>query len=215
MALVGAGFGMFQRLDRQRQLVARIEAAGGHCDYDTKPPSSRSYVDKCFRRWLPQSYFDPVCSVVFGLDGPNAEELDEILVHVSELKSLESIGLWHAPVTDESIAQLVAIKLLSALSLDDTLIGDKGLSHLAELKSLGSISLTNTRVTDAGLRHLAEMKSLWSLHLQYTQVSDAGISHLTELKSLRYLYLNHTQVSAVGIQQLKTALPNCKIVVPK
>jgi len=28
MAVFGAGLGLFQRLDRQRQLVARIEAAG-------------------------------------------------------------------------------------------------------------------------------------------------------------------------------------------
>jgi Leucine-rich repeat (LRR) protein len=41
------------------------------------------------------------------------------------------------------------------------------------------------------------------------QVSD--LSPLAELKNLQNLYLNNTQVTEEQVQELRQALPNCKI----
>ena len=185
MLVLGAGLGLFQRLDRQRQLVARIKAAGGRCVYYRYESSGR--FETWLRKRLPRSYFDDVLSIELY---KSTEKLDGILVSLAELKSLK------------------------AVNLDDTQVSDAGLAHLVELKSLEGVSLNNTHVSDTGLAHLAELKSLTGLCLQDTQVSDAGLPHLAELKSLESLDLNHTKISDPGIQQLKTSLPNCQITGP-
>jgi eukaryotic-like serine/threonine-protein kinase len=44
-----------------------------------------------------------------------------------------------------------------------------------------------------------------------TQVSDAGLAHFEGCKSLTYLGLRKTKVTAAKIEELKKALPKCKI----
>lgn len=182
MAVLGAGLGLFQRLDRQRQLVARIEAAGGICGYQTRDSSGR--FETWFRAMLPQSYFDDVWYIGFD---ENNNNVDGILAHVAELQSLDSLNLANTKVSDE------------------------GLAHLARLKSLRWVDLHNTQVSDPGLAHLARLKSLKVLYLTNTQVSDAGLADLAELRSLERLYLEKTQASDAGVQRLKSFLSKCRI----
>jgi hypothetical protein len=42
-------------------------------------------------------------------------------------------------------------------------------------------------------------------------VTDAGLKELTEMKSLRYLYLGSRGVTDTGVDELKKALPDCKV----
>ncbi len=81
------------------------------------------------------------------------------------------------------------------------------LSPLVELKNLRGLGFSSTQVSD--LSPLAELKNLEQLSLSYTQVSD--LSSLAELKNLELLSLSNTQVSDEQVQELRQALPNCKI----
>ena len=49
------------------------------------------------------------------------------------------------------------------------------------------------------------------VNLSHTQVTDAGLVHLAGLTNLEVLYLYGTQVTDAGLDELRKALPNCKI----
>jgi eukaryotic-like serine/threonine-protein kinase len=70
----------------------------------------------------------------------------------------------------------------------------------------------NTQVSDAGLANFAGCKNLTWLKLHNnTQLSDAGLAHLKDCKKLAELLVQKTKVTAEGINELKKALPRCKI----
>ena len=69
------------------------------------------------------------------------------------------------------------------------------------------LDLSNSQVTDVSL--LAELRNLEVLFLSNTQVAD--VTSLAELKNLDWLDLSDTQVTDEQINDLKRALPNCKI----
>ena len=64
---------------------------------------------------------------------------------------------------------------------------------------------------DAGLAHFKDCKNLTVLDLDGTQVSDAGLAHFKDCKNLTHLGLQKTKVTAAKIEELKKALPKCKI----
>jgi hypothetical protein len=119
------------------------------------------------------------------------------------LKSLEILSLYSTTVSD--LTPLEELKNLALLHLDRTQVSD--LSPLVRLKNLEMLSLAYTQVSD--LSPLAELKNLKRLYLYSTTASD--LSPLAELKSLEHLDLQNTQVSYDQVQELKQALPNCKI----
>ena len=66
-------------------------------------------------------------------------------------------------------------------------------------------------IDDAGLAHLKSCKNLTWLHLAGTQVSDVGLALFKERKSLTHVTLQKTKVTAALIDELRKALPQCKI----
>ncbi len=89
---------------------------------------------------------------------------------------------------------------------------DSGVARIEGCENLTDLSLSHTRVSDACLAHFEGCKDLTSLLLYNNpQVSDAGLAQLKGCKSLRALSVKNTKVSAAGIDEVKTALPGCKI----
>lgn len=199
MAVVGAGLGMFVRLDLPRQLIARISADGGGCQYFYKRKVSVGRFESWLRTRLPRSYFDDIFYVALSKDTKN---VDRIVGHLAGLNSLEYLLLDNTQVRDAGLAHLAWLKSLYGLNLDNTQIGDAGLSHLTRLRSLGYLHLANTQVSDAGLAHLTELNSLQELCLYKTQIGDLGLKHLAGLESLEVLNLNKTQVTDAGLAHL-------------
>ncbi len=107
---------------------------------------------------------------------------------------------WWKKTTNKWFGERVA-----SVSLPNTQVSD--LSPLAELKSLKWLFLNSTQVGD--LSPLAELMNLKRLSLNYTQVGD--LSPLAGLKNLKTLILRNSQVSDEQVQELRQALPNCKI----
>ncbi|MDA1049384.1 MAG: leucine-rich repeat domain-containing protein [Planctomycetota bacterium] len=123
---------------------------------------------------------------------------------LAELKKLESLRLSYTSVTD--LSPLAELKNLESLHLDGTLVTD--LSPLAALENLSDLDLRRTPVTD--LSPLAKLKNLKELRLNETLVND--LSPLAGLKNLGSLSLVYTRVSDEQVQELRQALPNCKII---
>jgi len=136
---------------------------------------------------------------------------DDDLVHLKELKGLQTLRLWKTKVTDAGLAHLKDLRGLQSLELGHTKVTDAGLAHLKELKGLQMLDLSGTQVTDAGLAHLEELKGLQTLSLWGTKVTDAGLAHLKDLRGLQSLGLLGTQVTGAGIAELRKSLPNVRV----
>jgi hypothetical protein len=138
-------------------------------------------------------------------------------------------------VTDTGLAAFNDCKHVTGLDMDGCVnVTDAGLIHFKNCKNLAYLNLANVPVTDAVLAHLKQCnlmylhlavthisdtavaqlkdwKNLTFLSLAGTQVSDAGLAHLKECKGLTHLRVGATKVTAAGIDDLRKALPRCKI----
>jgi len=160
---------------------------------------------------------------------------DTELKLVKRLPRLRELRLDGVPVTDDGLKHLQGMTSLQRLDLPNTRITDNGLSYLRELKDLSALSIKGNRVTDAGLKHLQGLTNLEMLSLGPNQISDIGVKSLRNLTKLRYLNLTDTQVTdsvfeylkpltnlrtlrlrgtrvtEEGVEDLKQALPDCRV----
>ncbi|MGE3776455.1 MAG: hypothetical protein AB7F89_04660, partial [Pirellulaceae bacterium] len=77
---------------------------------------------------------------------------------------------------------------------------------------LKNLVLDYTDVGDAGLAQLSELTALERLSLDSTHVTDASTETLCRFSRLRELNLYHTFFTPRGHEQVREALPDCKIV---
>lgn len=109
------------------------------------------------------------------------------LRHVSELRSLETLHIGGAGLSDagmDYLAKLTKLRVLH-LSFCDS-ITDEGLAKLAALRSLERLDLYCKNITISGLSHLNPLKNIVRLSLRGIKQDDSGldISGLTKLEQL-------------------------------
>jgi len=205
---------------RQYQAVATLSAYGTHFRYDWVPPSERQgrrpepLVDhtssqrwrgtKWLRRVLGRDVFD---EVIEARCAASDRSLDEVLVHLESLPSLQGLDLSGSNVSDTGLKYLPKLTELRHLNLLNTRVSDDGMSHLKHCEKLRSLWLGRTQVGDAGLRYLQCLRDLEYLCLSSTHVTDVGLEYLRNLRHLKDLDLCNASVSEDGLRQLQ-ALPN-------
>jgi len=166
-----------------------------------------------------------------------SQATDFAMRYVGQLKSLKTIQMWYARVTDQGVAMLGDLKKLEVLQIQEAGIGDaslevmsqlpnlyflslqhnrfsdEGLAHLGRMKQLKtlSIGLGDGTITDAGLRSLANLTHLEELDLQRCAITDQGLESLYGLKRLRTIHLGHTKVTEEGRNKLRKALPGLEL----
>jgi eukaryotic-like serine/threonine-protein kinase len=143
------------------------------------------------------------------LSGPQVGDVG--LAHFKSCKNLTELVLYDTQVSAAGLAHFKDCKNLIHLSLEGPQVSDAGLAHFKDCQNLTNLVLSGPQVSDAGLAHLKGCKNLMNVRLQHTKVSDAGLVHLHGWKNLTSLALHATKVSAAGIEDLKKALPKCKI----
>jgi len=143
----------------------------------------------------------------------NSLTTDSGLQHVAGLRGLRDICLDGTQIGDDALQWLGGLENLNHLWLQHTRVTDSGVEHLKGLKKLTSLNLGGTQITDVGLRHVGELDALEFLQLDHLEVTNAGLEHLKGLTNLTELSLKGTKVTPSGVASLRTALPNCKIVV--
>ena len=163
---------------------------------------------------------------------------DTILKHFERSTSLGYLFASGPMVTDAGLEHLRQVTNLNTLRLQGTSISDAGLQHLEGLKKLGSFELSISKISGTGLKYLWGHQELRSLEFYRTSsltdsgleaiagfpklkrlslnncqgFTDAGLKHLTSLKELTHVNLTGvTTVTDAGVDELRTALPNCKI----
>ena len=136
---------------------------------------------------------------------------DSDLHALGSLQTLTSLNLAQTQVTGVGLSSLAGLKELKQLNLGNTPVTFAGLQTLKQLPQLDSLDLRNTNLNSDEFRVLSHCTNLSSLTLLQTRVDDPALLHLVELENLTVLDLRLTSVTQAGVDQLRKALPKCKI----
>jgi hypothetical protein len=141
------------------------------------------------------------------LTGAGVKEL-AACVH---LTSLNLLGC--SRVGDDGIIALAACKDLAILNLLATQLTDRGIKEISKMKNLIELTLYNTLITDDGVKYLAACQDLQYLNLSFCKwITATGIREITSCKRLAVFCFERINLNSDQIAELKTALPNCKMV---
>ena len=187
------------------------------------------------RGWLPSrmdsEWLDSIAAVnLYGKKTPR-----EVLADIARLSSLEYLDIGRTELDADELELLAGCRSLrflhlsgtrfdaadlgflrdssslEELELTDTNITDQGLGSVVPLPNLRRLWLDGTQVTSAGLANLTTCNKLEQLVLSGTKVDDNALPHLRGLPSLRVLDLRSTSVTQTGVNDIRSALPNCKV----
>ena len=182
------------RVRRQESAVAWVEEAGGRVAYgyqrDTKGDWTGHWDKGGDWAWDAEPHGPKWLRELIG---------DKYFLTVVEVDLRGSKATDLSPLTD-----MPDVEWLFARSTNIT-----DISPLAHLPNLRYLALTDAPVTD--LSPLQESNSLVSLDINNTRVRD--LSPLARMTNLERLTMYGTPASEEEIAKLRTALPDCKIVV--
>jgi hypothetical protein len=130
---------------------------------------------------------------------------------LSRMKQLEVFSIGVPEFGDAQVKWLAECPKLTQVFLYGTSIGDDGLAALAGLNDLEMLGIARTPLTDAGLVHLSKLPRISYVSLVETKVSDAGLKHVAKFSTLTEVELHKTQVTAAGVEELRRALPGCRV----
>jgi hypothetical protein len=184
-----AGQGPDSSKNKQEQLIARIQRAGGAVTRDFRVPGA------------------PINGI--ALHGTRTSDAD--LEQFQGLTTLQHLNLYGTRITDAGLVYLAGLSGLQTLHLSSTAVTDAGLPHLRGLPKLKQLGLFQTGITDEGLVYLKGMKDLEELSLSGPKITDQGLAHLKGLPSLHRLLLAKTGVTKGGVHELERTSPRLKI----
>jgi internalin A len=141
----------------------------------------------------------------------NETVTDESLVHLSGLRNLTTVYLYHTKVCGPGLVHLSKLPNLQYLELSHTPIENIGLEQVHQMHGLKSLRLAHTKITDAGIANLTDLRNLEDLSLKYTDITDESLVYIQKLSSLKELVLTSTKISPAGAQRISQALPNCNV----
>jgi Leucine-rich repeat (LRR) protein len=137
---------------------------------------------------------------------------DAGLAEICEITSLRSLFMKRAEITDDGLAPIRNLESLERLSLWLSPITDRGLTHLESLTSLNTLNLCGTKVTDKGLALLTDLSALETLWLPSADtLTTEAIPFLAQMPSLREIILFSGKPSEEIHEQLREALPKCRL----
>ena len=206
MALFSLWLGYItHRARQQKQAVAAITEVGGRLSFahqrmPNDKDGARSYdreIEPPVPRWIVNAvgvdYFRSVDSVSL-VDAPVS---DQWLAQLDKLPSLISLTLRRTNVTGPGVAQLRWLRNLEQLDIEGMHdVTDETLRSIGQCRRLEQLSLYNCpAITDVGLQYLAPLVKMEQLVLSNSQVTDAGVVHLAGMSKLRMLQLGGTHVT--------------------
>lgn len=130
---------------------------------------------------------------------------DRALSHISSIRKLRELVLSDTGVTADGLARLTAqSKSLQSLTLVGASITDGHLKNLHKLPSLIFLQVVRTSVTDQGMKYLGQIHQLRGLDL-YTasRVGDQGIQQLRTLKNIEHLRIDTTKMTDKSLAALR------------
>lgn len=201
---------------RQAQAVATVNRFGGYVVYDEGFEVSSYLTGRpAGPEWLwsivdPNLVYDVVEVRVYG-NPASADDIGrELFPHLASLRSVRTISISDANVSNEDLRWVSDLPELRAMYLEQTEISEEQLDHLQGLK-LDWLCLARTWAGDDSLSSLSEMTTLEYLDLTRTRVTDAGLVHLEQLPNLKRLILLRSRVTEEGAAAIQAKLPGCEV----
>jgi hypothetical protein len=152
------------------------------------------------------------CKGLKHLDLGHTSVDDDAVAAFKGITTLEFLDLYKTSVTDTGLSNFSECTMLKTLQIGETGIGDAGFKSLKNRDGLFWVSLAWTKVTDDSLKDFYGSELLQSLDAGGTSVSNRGVSYLKKCKKLSALLVAETKVDRDGVEEVKSALPKCKIV---
>lgn len=149
-----------------------------------------------------------------------ARVTDKGLVATSEAidrhRRIFQLAIMGSALTDDGLSQLSTLDIEMLFVNGCYGITDDGFEGFQELRYFDLIGdeagpARRLAITDAGLKNIARMKELEHVMVCGAPITDVGLMHLASLPSLELVRLRNTSVTPKGIEQLKRALPSCKV----
>ncbi len=113
------------------------------------------------------------------------------MVYLKPLRSIKTLNLGWAHITENGLVQLGEMKSLESLR-DPGYITDAGVAYLARTFELKELHVGGEQITDEGIRHLGGVRSLERLHLSGTSMTDASMDSIAQLTNLQELSLMYS-----------------------
>ncbi|MDA1044188.1 MAG: hypothetical protein O3C57_03080 [Verrucomicrobia bacterium] len=101
---------------------------------------------------------------------------------------------------------------LTQIDLSGSQITSNAIAGLAGATQLNRLDVSNTRVGDEALAVLAQLPTLKQLNLYASGITPASLKMLSGFSQLESLQVGGAGLSAEELQQLKDALPDCRVV---
>ena len=124
-------------------------------------------------------------------------------LYAAGLTELELLSLGRTGVSDAGLKELSGLTKMARLDLSGTKVTGVGFKALEPMTGLKALVLTRAPVADAGLKSLQAFPKLADLHLDGTKITDAGLGSVAACPSLSYLFVQDTAVTDVGLRKLK------------
>jgi Leucine Rich repeat len=142
----------------------------------------------------------------------------EAICHVAPHTSLELICLFDSHITGTGLSDSSDLKNVHMLFLNTCQIDDAALARFRSMPALRDLTFfeesksgLRSRFTEKGFAEIGRIDTLQSLRLTDLPISDAAAGHLHNLKGLKTLTLNSCQISDPALEQLREALPDCRL----
>ncbi|MHB0961172.1 MAG: hypothetical protein ACYC0X_33955 [Pirellulaceae bacterium] len=170
-----------------------------------------------------------VAEIIFA----NPETYDDDLRHLNGLVELRAIDLSSTAVTSKGLAHCAAVTPLQKLYLGNTQVDDEGMRYIGRMKNLRELILPmdisddgvkhlrglrlrvlyirHARITNDSVKIIAGMRSLRTLFIDGNKLTDECVADLSTLEGLKILGVYKTGITAAGLDQLRTALPDCRM----
>jgi Leucine-rich repeat (LRR) protein len=174
--------------------------------------SNTKITDSGMRELARLGQFQELVAGGLLLNGPNNNEPSDAAVReLGKLKQLRTLDLNNTNFGVDSARAFVGLDQLKTLRVYGTHVTDAGMVELAKLKQLEELAV-GYRVGDKGLTALSANTRLTSLSLwNCGSVSDGSVKALTTMTGLRQLEVGLTRITASGLDEIRKALPECKV----
>ncbi|QDU78270.1 Leucine Rich repeats (2 copies) [Bremerella volcania] len=176
------------RAQREAEVVAAVEKAGGYASYDYHKLNLRNEVPPPPGPWLLRKLFgEHIHAYVDFVIISEPQDTNEVVPMLVSCHRLEYLELHDVTLTDPSVETISQMPRLNDLALIGTSLSVEQFRQLSQVKTLKSITLVGATASDEYLQLLPQFPELEEVMLRETTITDNGLKSLGQLPKLTSL----------------------------
>jgi WD40 repeat protein/tRNA A-37 threonylcarbamoyl transferase component Bud32 len=179
---------------RHREAAEWVLSIGGEIEIADDQTGSASKVGE-----LPEQ---PFRVVAINLGG-NPKVVDDDLVRLKDLVTLERLDLRETDISDEGLTHLQNLLELKSLTLFETKVTGRGFAHFSRLENLQGLGASGAPLTNEGLAQFPPLPSLEYFQLGSTDLSAGYLAHVSRFPLLRNLMIPSAMAVPPGLEHLR------------